>query len=82
MEFNRSEDIFGTRIPNRNDIVQAERRERATYDESTHDESTQVTFALSAVPYGDDPRTAFGQFCFVQPQLLDLTHFECRDVDR
>ena len=77
MEFNRSEDIFGTRIPTVDDVFGAERRERAPYDEST-----QVAFALSAVPYGDDPRTAFGQFCFVQPQLLDLTHFECRDVDR
>lgn len=72
-----SKHIFGTRIPIMDDVLEGEGRETALYVGST-----RVTVALSVVPYADDPRTAFGWFCFQQPQLLDMTHFNCRDINR
>lgn len=76
MQFNRSEDIFGARIPIMDDVFEAEESgTRAPYNGS-------VTVALSAIPHADDPRTAFGQSCFMELQLLDLTLFKCRDIDR
>ena len=72
----RSEDIFGTRIPIMDDILEGEGREMGAYGKTT-----RVTVALSVVPYAGDPRTAFGGSCFQRSQLLDLAHFNCRDIN-
>ena len=73
----RSEDIFGTRISIMDDDLEGEGSERAPYVGSI-----RVTVALSVVPYAHDPRTAFGSFCFLQSQLFNLPHFNCRNINR